>query len=184
MEICLFIILNGIIIGTGLLIYSTNATNMFVNLLTAIISFYRAFGTSIYTPTVPNVVRDFGVSETVAILPLATYVLSLSFTSMLSAPISETLGRMCTYRVAVPISALFSLGCGFSPNFAALCILRFFTGCFGSTCLAVSAGTTADLFHSQHYTIIGSFLNYFPFLSKDQDKYISLRKTNHIQALQ
>ena len=110
--------------------------------------------------------KDFAVSETVATVPLTTYVLGLSFGPMLSAPISETLGRLGTYRFSLPISALFTLGAGFSPNITALCILRFFAGFFGGASLPVCAGTSADLFHQKDFAIAGSVLLYFPFLGK------------------
>jgi len=124
----------------------------------------RAFGSSIYAPGIPDVMLDFRVSEVVATLPLTTYVLGLSFGPMLSAPISETMGRLGTYRISVPISALFTLGAGFAPNITALCILRFFAGFFGGASLPVCAGTSADLFRPQNFAIAGSFLLYFPFL--------------------
>jgi hypothetical protein len=47
--------------------------------IAAIICFVTAFGSSVYTPAIPDVMKDFGVSETVALLPLTTYVLGLSF---------------------------------------------------------------------------------------------------------
>lgn len=108
--------------------------------------------------------RAFKVSETIATVPLTTYVLGLAFGPMLSAPISEMFGRLGTYRFTVPISALFTLGAGFSPNIAALCILRFFAGFFGGAPLPVAAGTAADMFRAQEFAIAGSFLLYFPFL--------------------
>jgi MFS family permease len=126
--------------------------------------FRSAFGSSIYTPAIPDVVKDFGVSSTVAILPLTTYVLGLSFGPMLSAPISETLGRMGTYRIAFPLSALFTLGAGFSPNIGALCVLRFFAGFFGGAPLPVCAGTSADLFRQRDFAVAGSLLLFTPFL--------------------
>ncbi len=110
--------------------------------------------------------KDFHVSETVAILPLTTYVLGLAFGPMLSAPISETLGRMGTYRYTVPISAAFTLGAGFAPNISALCILRFFAGFFGGASLPVCAGSAADLFHARNFAVAGTWLLYFPFLGK------------------
>jgi MFS family permease len=106
----------------------------------------------------------FGVSETLATLPLTTYVLGLAFGPMLSAPISETFGRLGTYRVAVPVAALFTVGAGFAPNIQALCILRFFAGFFGGAPLPVASGSAADMFRSQHFAIAGSFILYFPFL--------------------
>ncbi|PMD13199.1 hypothetical protein NA56DRAFT_712380 [Hyaloscypha hepaticicola] len=83
------------------------------------ICFAVAFGSSIYAPAIPDIMRDFTVSEVVATLPLTTYVLGLSFGPMLSAPISEMMGRLGTYRISVPIGALFTLGEGFAPNIAA-----------------------------------------------------------------
>jgi len=65
---------------------------------------------------------------------------------MISAPISETLGRLIVYRLTVPISLLFTLGAGFSQNFGSLLVLRFLGGAAGSAALAVGAGTSADMF--------------------------------------
>ena len=45
-----------------------------------------------------------------------------------------------------PSSLLFTLGAGFSQTFASLVVCRFFAGLLGSGCLAVGAGTNADLF--------------------------------------
>lgn len=135
--------------------------NMFI---ASVLCFVGAFGSSIYTPAVPDVMKDFGVSETVAIVPLTTYVLGLSFGPMLTAPISETMGRLGTYRITPPITALFVLGAGFAPNMAALCILRFFAGFFAGAPFSVSAGTSADLFRPRDFAVAGSFLLYTPFL--------------------
>ncbi|KAH7342442.1 major facilitator superfamily domain-containing protein [Rhexocercosporidium sp. MPI-PUGE-AT-0058] len=130
----------------------------------SIASLVVTFGTSVYTPAIPVVMMDFGVSETVAILPLTTYVLGLAFGPMISAPISETLGRLGTYRIAIPIGALFSLGAGYAPSIAALCILRFFAGFFSGAILPVTAGTAADIFSPQRFAVAGAWLLYFPFL--------------------
>ena len=115
---------------------------------------------------------DFRVSETVAILPLTTYVLSLAFSGMVSAPISEVMGRLGTYRYLVPISAIFTLACGFAPNLAALCVLRFFSGFFGSATFAVSAGTGADLFAPKDRALPGSLQLFAPFLGPAMGPFI------------
>ena len=108
--------------------------------------------------------KDFGVTEVVATLPLTTYVLGLSFGPILSAPISETIGRLGTYRISVPISIFFTLGAGFAPNITALYIFRFFAGFFGGASLPVCAGTSADLFRPKDFAVAGAFLIYCPFL--------------------
>ena len=103
------------------------------------------FGTSIYTPGHLDVVNEFNVSSTVALLPLSLYTLGLAFGPVLAAPISETLGRRVVYLVSLLVSALFTLGAGFSNTFAALVITRFFAGFFGSPVLAVGGGTNVDI---------------------------------------
>jgi MFS family permease len=109
----------------------------------------------------------FHVSNTVATVPLTTYVLGLSFGPMISAPISETMGRMGIYRITIPISALFILGSGFAPNITALCVLRFFAGIFGGAPLSVCAGTSADLFHPKERAMAGTLLLYTGFLGQN-----------------
>jgi MFS family permease len=86
----------------------------------------------------------FCVSNTVALLPLSLYVLALGFGPILAAPLSETFGRHVVYLLSPPLGALFTLGAGFAPNFAALAILRFLAGICFSPPLAIGAGTIAD----------------------------------------
>jgi MFS family permease len=102
-------------------------------------------GSSIVAPAVSAIVHQWGVSTTVALLPLTLYVLALGFGPVLAAPISETYGRHQVYLFTVPIAALFTLGAGFSNNIWTLCILRFFSGLAFSPALAVGSGTIADI---------------------------------------
>lgn len=111
----------------------------------ALMGFMVTVGSSLYTPGVPGVMEQFGVSETVALLGLSLYVLGLAFGPVLAAPLSESLGRRAVYLISLPLAALFTLGAGFSQNFASLVICRFFAAFFGSPTLAVGAGTNADI---------------------------------------
>lgn len=83
---------------------------------------------------------------------------------MLSAPASETFGRLIVYRVSLPISLLFTLGAGFSRTFYSLMICRFFAGFAGSPVLAVGAGTNADLFPPKYRAVATSSFLLAPFL--------------------
>lgn len=115
-------------------------------LIPSLFSLAVTFGSSVYSPAVDQVAEVFDVSTTAAILPLSLWVLALGFGPIISAPISETYGRLMVYRTTSFISMLFTLGAGFSNTFAALCACRLFAGLFGSSCLAVGSGTMADLF--------------------------------------
>jgi MFS family permease len=107
---------------------------------------FSTFGSSVYTPAYPEAAKQFGVSNTAALLGVSLYVVGLAFGPILAAPVSETYGRLVVYRVSLPISMLFTLGAGFSQSFASFLVCRFFAGTFGSPVLAVGAGTNADLF--------------------------------------
>jgi MFS family permease len=68
-----------------------------------------------------------------------------AFGPVLGAPISEIKGRKAVYLVTIPIFMLFTLGCGLAKNITTLLVCRFLSAAAGSPCLAIGAGTTADL---------------------------------------
>ena len=130
----------------------------------SLFGFSVTFGTSVYTPGYPDVMRRFEVSQTVSLLGLSLYTLGLAFGPILAAPISETKGRRLVYFVSLPIAALFTLGCGFSQNLGSLLVCRFFAGFFGSPALAVSGGTVVDLWEPVSRAPATSALGLSPFL--------------------
>ena len=61
------------------------------------LAFAVTAGSSLITPSVPEIAEHFQVSRTAAILSLTLYVLGLAFGPVLAAPISETYGRSIVY---------------------------------------------------------------------------------------
>jgi MFS family permease len=107
---------------------------------------YSTFGTSVYTPALADIMADFNVSRTAALVGITVYTLGLGFGPIMSAPLSEKHGRKIVYLLSSPIFMLFTLGAGLSKSFASLIVCRFFAGLTGSPALAVGAGSNADLF--------------------------------------
>jgi MFS family permease len=124
---------------------------------------HSTFGTSVYTPALADVMRDFHVSRTVAILGLAVYTFGLGVGPVFTAPLSEGHGRRLVYLVSSPIFMLFTLGAGFSKSFASMCVCRFFAGFSGSPALAVGAGSNADLFPPRQRAVATSLFLMAPF---------------------
>jgi MFS family permease len=89
--------------------------------------------------------KEFHVSQTASLLGVTLYVLGLAFGPVISAPISETFGRLIIYRVSLLVSMFFTLGVGFSHSFGSLLVCRFLAGFTGSSILAVGGGSNADL---------------------------------------
>lgn len=138
-----------------------------------LVNVFRTFGSSVYTPALPEIQQEFGVSKTAALLGLTLWVLGLAFGPVLAAPISETFGRLYVYRLSLPLSMLFTLGAGFSKSFGALLVCRFFGGTLGSSVLSVGSGTNADLFPARLRAYSTSSFVVAPFLGPALDKFAS-----------
>lgn len=121
------------------------------------------FGSSVYTPAIPEVARHFNVGPTTAIVPLTSYVLGLAAGPVISAPISETFGRRIVYLALFPISLLFTLGSGLAKSFVTLVICRFLAGAIGAGALAIGAGTNSDMYSSLKRAPVASVFLLAPF---------------------
>ncbi|KAF2832692.1 MFS multidrug transporter-like protein [Ophiobolus disseminans] len=129
----------------------------------ALLGFAVTFGTSVFSPAIPDVMRAFAVSRTVALLGITTYTLGLAFGPIITAPLSEGHGRKIVYLVSSPIFMLFTLGAGFSRSLPSLLICRLLAGMAGSPSLAVGAGTNADLFVPHKRAVATSMFLAAPF---------------------
>ena len=111
-----------------------------------------------------QLIEEFGVTTTQALLPLSLYVFALALGPVIGGPLSETIGRYYIFMVGVFIGALFTLGCGFVQTFAGLCILRFLAGLFFAPTLAISGGTLNETFRPAERGIPSTFFIATPLL--------------------
>jgi MFS family permease len=116
------------------------------------------------TPGIFAIMYKFHVSNTLAILTLSLFVFGLALGPMLAAPISETRGRSIIYKVSIPLYMLFILGGSFSNSFTGLLVCRLLAAMAGAPCLAVGAGTVADLYETSNIATPGSLVVMAPFL--------------------
>ncbi|KAK4539456.1 hypothetical protein LTR36_010933 [Oleoguttula mirabilis] len=130
----------------------------------AFLGFAVTAGSSMITPSTPEIEAHFHVSRTAAILSLSLFVLGLGIGPSIAAPISETFGRSIVYKGSAPIFMLFILGAGFSKTFGGLLVCRLLAGMSGGPVLAVGAGTNADLFPPRTRAISSTFYVMAPFL--------------------
>ncbi|KAF1971882.1 MFS general substrate transporter [Bimuria novae-zelandiae CBS 107.79] len=103
------------------------------------------FASSIHTAGISAVSQSFGVSKTVATLPVTTFLLGFATGPLLFAPLSEVLGRTLIFRVVLGLFCCFNLGCALAPNVEALLVLRFLCGFFGAPTVTNSGGSLADI---------------------------------------
>lgn len=105
-------------------------------------------GSAIYTPSIPYVVEQMGVSENVAALGLSMYVLGYGIGPLIFSPLSEipVIGRNPPYILTLGIFVIISIPTAVVNNFPALIVLRFLQGFFGSPCLATGGASIGDIY--------------------------------------
>lgn len=116
------------------------------------------------SPARNELMAEFNISSTVALLPLTMYVLALGFGPIIGGPLSETIGRYAIYTTSVPLGALFTVGAGFTHDFGALCFLRFMAGLCWAPVLAVAPGTLAETFTPKTRGPVSAVFILMPFL--------------------
>ncbi|KAK6458967.1 putative transporter of major facilitator superfamily [Scheffersomyces xylosifermentans] len=111
----------------------------------AIICLCCSLGSSLYTGGVPELMIRFGASQELCISGLTFYLIGLALGPVLTAPLSEIIGRRWIYITSLPIAMLFIMGVGLAQNIHTILVLRFFCGYFSSPALSIAGGTIADL---------------------------------------
>ncbi|KAI8953187.1 putative MFS transporter [Xylaria longipes] len=129
-----------------------------------IVGFLVCFASTTTVPAQLQLQKEFGVSETAALLPFTVFILGLGFGPLIGAPISENFGRRPVYQLSVPAFCLFILGSGLSVSFASLLICRFLAGAFGGSALVVGFGLLTDIWAPHQLPIALSVFNTVPFM--------------------
>ncbi|KKA26691.1 hypothetical protein TD95_001630 [Thielaviopsis punctulata] len=118
---------------------------IFHTIIPGVLAFQITFSTSIMIPALAQIMYEFQVNRTVALLTLTLYTLGLAFGPPVIAPLSEVFGRKYVYLFSSTAFLIFTGCCTAMHNFAGLLVMRFLAGFFGSSALATGAGTIADV---------------------------------------
>lgn len=130
---------------------------------TTLLAFVSTLGGSMYAPSHDEVSQQFGVSDEIAILPLALYNAGLAFGPLFGAPLCETFGRKVVYLTTTPIFALFIVGAGFSKSAVSLVICRFFAGVFAAPAIGNASATITDYTAGRYRGVSLAFYYSIPF---------------------
>ncbi|KAE8164972.1 major facilitator superfamily domain-containing protein [Aspergillus tamarii] len=103
-----------------------------------------AFASTAYASGVSEVMQEFQVSRTVAILGITIFVSGFAFgMPLIWAPLSELYGRQTVFFITYMALAVFSAGSAGAPNIACLIVMRALAGTFGSSPLTNAGGVIA-----------------------------------------
>ncbi|KAL3431716.1 putative MFS multidrug transporter [Aspergillus tetrazonus] len=109
-----------------------------------------SLSSTLYTSGIPGLESEFHISKTVALLGVTTYMLGMAFGTIISAPLSEMVGRRPVYIVCLAIFVLLILASALARNIEAILIGRFFGGLFGSAIMGNSPASVSDIISDQH----------------------------------
>ncbi|CUM64617.1 uncharacterized protein PRCAT00002225001 [Priceomyces carsonii] len=120
---------------------------MFFSLEIGFLSLSVYIALAIYTPGVPQIMKELDVSQEVATLPLTMFVVAYGIGPMILSPITEyyPIGRNPVYIVTLFIFAVLQIPTAMCTDIASLCILRFISGFFASPVLATGGASVCDV---------------------------------------
>ncbi|KAB8360691.1 hypothetical protein FH972_024428 [Carpinus fangiana] len=131
--------------------------------------FLVAWSSAIDSVIVPQAMQEFGTSEIVENLATALFLIGFGLGSLVSGPLSETIGRNLVYLGSLAIFMVWVMASGLAPNIQSQLVFRTLAGFFGCTPLTTFGGSTSDIWDSAQRTYVFpvmaclSFLG--PFLS-------------------
>ena len=131
---------------------------VFHTLIPSLFGFILTLATSIYVPCTVAVEVAFGVSREASNLGLAFYTIGFVVGPLVTAPLSELVGRYWIYAVSLPVFMAFTAGAGAAQNLVTLCVCRFCSSVGGSAALAIGAGTIVELWDPAKEGAIASVL--------------------------
>ncbi|EDK39173.2 hypothetical protein PGUG_03271 [Meyerozyma guilliermondii ATCC 6260] len=123
------------------------AAKLFVAVQLSLLQFSVYMCAAIYTPGAEELMKEFDINYTLAMLPLTVYVIGYGMGTMIFSPFSENplIGRNSVYAVTTFIFVVLQIPIALSKNIASFAVLRFLAGFFGSTPLANVGASFTDM---------------------------------------
>ena len=122
-----------------------------VTLLLFAYTFIAYAGSSIYTPSIPGIVEEYGASPTLGSLGLALYVFGYGISPLLFSPLSEipVIGRNPPYAVSFGLFAILAVPMALVDNMAGILVLRFILGFCASPAVTTVGASYGDFFDAK-----------------------------------
>ena len=110
-------------------------------------------------PLLPELAREFSVSEGQSALSLSMATLGLAIALLVAGPWSEVVGRIPLMRWSLVLSSLVGLGCAFAPGWNILLALRFAEGvALGGLPGVAIAYLREEVHHDSHARAAGLYI--------------------------
>ncbi|KAJ4359958.1 uncharacterized protein N0V89_000517 [Didymosphaeria variabile] len=116
-----------------------------ITVVVGLLVFTVTFASSIFSVNIGVVEEKFQVTQVVATLGVALFVLGFVFGPIAFGPMSEVLGRRTPLLCGYALFAIFQIPVAVAQNITTVCVGRFLGGFFAAAPLSVVGGILADL---------------------------------------
>ncbi|KAJ6021300.1 MFS general substrate transporter [Penicillium herquei] len=118
---------------------------LFVSFSAIFSYFFITFATSVYIASVPGIMMEFRISETLALSPITFYAIGFVIGPMCTSALSEEFGRQYIYKCSLLLHVIFTCVGGSAQEFRTLAVARGICGIVGSPSVTVFSGLLNDL---------------------------------------
>lgn len=116
------------------------------------------FPIDVYTPAIPDMIREFGASATLVQNSVSAYVLGMSIGLLPVGIIADARGRKPTLLVCLALLVVASLAIAVTTDIGLLLALRFVQGLGGCACMVVVYAIAADTHRGRELTALSGWL--------------------------
>lgn len=117
--------------------------------------------------------RDLGTTQLVYLIGNTVFLLSVSFTPLVLAPLSEVYGRSPIYLVAVALFTILYIPQALAKNITTIIVVRVFQGMAASVGNSMVAGSVSDVFHANERGFPMSLYAIAVYIAQGVSPYIS-----------
>ncbi|KAK9894126.1 MFS general substrate transporter [Cystobasidium minutum MCA 4210] len=118
---------------------------VFITMLMGLTTMCSTFASSVFSPALDFVAREYRISPEVAILGLSLFIVGFVPGPIIFAPLSEVYGRKWPTLAPLFVSACFAAATATAENIQTIMITRFFAGVFASAPVTNVGGGLADM---------------------------------------
>ncbi|KAF3385910.1 Efflux pump bik6 [Talaromyces pinophilus] len=122
-------------------------------ILYGFITMGSAWASSAYSPAIPSIDKQYGISDEVGTLGTSLFLFGIGLGPLLWAPCSEAYGRKIAVLAPYFISVVLTFATAVSKDIQSILITRFFTGFFSSAPITNVGGVLSDIWHPQHRAV-------------------------------
>ncbi|KAK3678984.1 hypothetical protein LTR78_001437 [Recurvomyces mirabilis] len=115
-----------------------------------------------YTSAIPGLQSAFGISDTIGVLGVTTYLFGMATGAVILAPLSEMFGRRPIYIVALGMFVVFVIPTAVAKNIETILITRFFGAFCAAAMISNAPGTVNDIVDEEHRALAFSIWSIGP----------------------